>query len=151
MPTGDYFGGHRPGNNCLARACGGRSADRQTHLAFPAGAPPDLGLRHSRAPILVDITVGGKKIKAVAQPTKQASCMIDRQTGQPVWPIEERPVVGAVPMNTTDAAVSDRRRPSSARAFLDDVIDFTPALKAEPSRSSRNKIGPPSRRRSPRA
>ena len=47
-PTGDYFGGHRPGNNLFAREPGRRrSADRQAHLALPARSPSDLGLRHS--------------------------------------------------------------------------------------------------------
>ena len=66
----------------------------QARLALPAGAPRRLGLRHRRAaPILLDVTVNGRRIKAVAQVTKQAfTYVFDRVTGQPVWPIEERPV-----------------------------------------------------------
>jgi quinoprotein glucose dehydrogenase len=51
------------------------------------------------APILADMVVNGRAIKAVAQPTKQAFLYVfDRGTGQPVWPMEERPVAkGDVP------------------------------------------------------
>ena len=64
------------------------------------------------APILTDITVDGKPIKAVAQPTKQGWVYVfDRVTGKPVWPIEERPVEkGDVPGEAVlaDAAVCDQ-------------------------------------------
>src|SRR6185436_11317469 len=86
---------------------------------------------------LADITVNGRKIKAVAQPTKQGFLFVfDRQTGQPVWPIEERPVEkGTVP---TEPPPYERQGFS-----LDDVIDFTPAIKAEALKIvSQYKIGP---------
>ena len=63
------------------------------------------------APILTDITVNGRTVKALAQPTKQAFLYVfDRTNGKPIWPIEERPVEkGAVPrMVFAHAAVSNQ-------------------------------------------
>ena len=88
------------------------------------------------APILADITVNGRPIKAVAQPTKQAFLYVfDRVTGEPVWPIEERPCEkGDVPGEwyrrrsrfPTKPPAYDRQGVS-----IDDLIDFTPELRAE--------------------
>ena len=88
------------------------------------------------APILADITVNGRRIKAVVQVTKQAfAFVLDRVTGQPVWPIEERPV----PASTVpgERASPTQPVPSKPPAFdrqgltVDDLIDFTPQLRAE--------------------
>ena len=103
------------------------------------------------APILADITVNGQTIKAVAQPTKQAFLYVfDRVTGQPVWPIEERPVEkGDVPgewYSPTQPFPLDAGKPSAydLNGFLpDDLIDFTPELRAEGEKVvSKYKIGP---------
>ena len=72
---------------CLDAATGKRVWHYQTvhHDLFDYDNPA--------APILADITVDGKRIKAVVQITKQSfAFVLDRVTGQPVWPIEERPV-----------------------------------------------------------
>ena len=92
--TNDMYGGHRLGANlfsssivCLDAATGKRVWHFQTvhHDLFDYDNPA--------APILGDITVDGRRIKAVVQVTKQAfAFVLDRVTGQPVWPIEERPV-----------------------------------------------------------
>src|SRR5439155_1660675 len=88
------------------------------------------------APILADITVGGRKIKAVVQVTKQSfAYVLDRVTGKPVWPIEERPV----PPSTVPGEKASPTQPFPTRppAFdrqgvtIDDLIDFTPELRAE--------------------
>ena len=90
----------------------------------------------SSAPLLMDINVNGKPIKAVATPTKMGMLYVfDRLTGKPVWPIPERKVEkgnGAGRMVFADPAHSHQAsglhphgRPS------DDLIDFTPALHAE--------------------
>ena len=99
-PTGDYYGGHRPGNNLFAESL--VAVDLQTgkriwHYQFVHHPIWDYDM--PCAPILVDITVNGRKIAAVAQPTKQGCIFVfDRKTGEPVWPIEERPVEkGTVP------------------------------------------------------
>src|SRR6185503_7294405 len=104
------------------------------------------------AAILVDINVNGKPIKALAQPTKQAFLyVLDRVTGKPIWPIEERPVEkGDVP---GEWYAPTQPFPLDARGNLfrydlngfsrDDLIDFTPELRAEAERViSRYKIGP---------
>ena len=92
------------------------------------------------APILVDIRRDGKIIKAVAQPTKQAFMYVfDRVTGQPLWPIEERPVPkGDVPGEyyspTQPFPLNGRGQPFNydRQGFVvDDLIDFTPELRAE--------------------
>jgi quinoprotein glucose dehydrogenase len=88
------------------------------------------------APILADITVEGRRIKAVVQLTKQSFAFVfDRLTGIPVWPIEERPV----PKSDTPGERSSPTQPFPTRppAFdrqgvtVDDLIDFTPELRKE--------------------
>src|SRR5213078_4095160 len=91
----------------------------------------------SSPPILADITVNGRPIKAVAVPSKQAFLYVfDRVTGQPVWPIEERPVPQSdVPgEKTSPTQPFPTKPPPYARIFVsgpDDVIDFTPELHAQ--------------------
>ena len=88
------------------------------------------------APILADITVNGRTIKAVAQPTKQAFLYVfDRVTGQPIWPIEERPVAkGDVPGEWYSPTQPFPTKPPAydrQGVSIDDLIDFTPELRAE--------------------
>ena len=103
----------------------------------------------SAAPILADITVNGRAIKAVAQPTKQGFLYVfDRVTGQPVWPIEERPVPQSdVPgEKTSPTQPFPTKPPAYARNYLkvpDDLIDFTPELRAQALEIlKRYKVGP---------
>ena len=88
------------------------------------------------APILADITVNGRPIKAVAQPSKQGFLYVfDRTNGQPVWPIEERPVAkGDVPGEWYSPTQPFPTRPPAYErqgVTIDDLIDFTPELRAE--------------------
>ena len=88
------------------------------------------------APMLVDITVDGKKIAAIAQPTKQGFTFVfDRKTGEPVWPIEERPVEqGTLPREWYSPTQPFPTKPPAfeRNGFSEDmVIDFTPELRAE--------------------
>ncbi len=93
-PTSDWYGGHRPGANlfgesivCLDATTGKRVWHFQTvhHGLWDYDLPC--------APNLLDITVDGKRIKALAQISKTAFCyVLNRETGKPIWPIEERPV-----------------------------------------------------------
>ena len=149
IPTGDYFGGHRPGNNLFAESL--VAVDLQTgkriwHFQFVHHPIWDYDV--PCAPILADITVNGKPIKAVAQPTKQGLVFVfDRQTGEPVWPIEERPVEkGTVPREwySPTQPFPTKPPPFERQGFLEaDVIDFTPELKAEALKIvSQYKIGP---------
>jgi quinoprotein glucose dehydrogenase len=99
-------------------------------------------------PILIDITVDGKRIPAVVQLTKQAFAYVfDRRTGVPVWPMPERPVTQTdVPGEWT---AKTQPIPSKPPAFdlqgvtHDDLIDFTPELRAEAIKAIANfRIGP---------
>src|SRR3989454_9295132 len=93
-PTGDYFGGERPGSNLFGEslvAVDLRTGKRKWHHQFVHHGIWDYDL--PCAPILADITVGGRAVKVIAQPSKQAFLYVfNRETGEPIWPIEERPV-----------------------------------------------------------
>jgi quinoprotein glucose dehydrogenase len=137
-PTNDFYGGHRPGDNLFSEslvAVDLKTGKRKWHFQFVHHPIWDHDM--SSAAILADITVDGKKIKAVAVPTKQSWLYVfDRVTGKPVWPIEERPVPkGDVPGEwyaPTQPFVT--KPPAYARTHMqipDDVIDFTPELRQQ--------------------
>jgi quinoprotein glucose dehydrogenase len=113
-----------------------------------------VGLGHPCAPILANLNVNGRTIKAIAQPTKQAWVYVfDRTDGQPVWPIEERPVEkGTVPTewySPTQPFVTKPPAFDRQGVTIDDLIDYTPELRAEAVKLvSQYKLGPISRRRS---
>jgi quinoprotein glucose dehydrogenase len=148
-PTGDYYGGHRPGNNLFSEslvAVDVKTGVRKWHYQFVHHPIWDLDI--PCAPIVADIVVNGRAIKAIAQPTKQSLLYVfDRVTGQPVWPIEERPVEkGTVP---SEWYAPTQPFPTKPPAFgrngvaIDDLIDFTPALRAEAVAAvSKYKLGP---------
>ncbi len=136
-PTNDMYGGHRGGDNLYGQSIvavdagtGRRVWHFQTvHHGLWDYDPP-------AAPILMDITVDGREIKAVAQLTKQAFVFVfDRATGEPVWPIEERPV----PQSGTPGEQTSLTQPFPTRppafdrqgATIENLIDFTPELRAE--------------------
>jgi quinoprotein glucose dehydrogenase len=149
MPTGDYYGGHRPGNGLFGEslvAVDLQTGKRRWHFQLVHHGIWDMDI--PCAPILVDITVNGRTIKAVAQPTKQAFLYVfNRETGEPIWPIEERPVAkGDVPGEwyaptqpfPTKPPAYDRQGIS-----VDDLIDFTPELRAQAVKAiEKYKIGP---------
>jgi glucose dehydrogenase len=136
-PTSDQYGGHRPGNNLFADSlvCVDlKTGVRKWHFQVVHHPMWDYDL--SSAPLLADITVNGRAIKAVAVPSKEAFLYVfDRVTGQPVWPIEERPVPkGDVPGEWySPTQPFPTKPPAYARQAItvDDLIDFTPALRAE--------------------
>jgi quinoprotein glucose dehydrogenase len=135
--TNDMYGGHRRGDNlytssivCLDMQTGERVWHFQTvhHDLFDYDLPA--------APILIDITVDGRARQALAQVTKQGFVFVlDRATGEPVWPIEER----AVPASTVPGEVAAPTQPYPTKPppyehqglTVDDLIDFTPELRAE--------------------
>jgi quinoprotein glucose dehydrogenase len=137
MPTGDYYGGHRPGNNLFGSsivALDLKTGQRKWHYQFIHHDIWDWDT--PCAPILVNVTVDGKPVKAVAQPTKQGWVYVfDRATGRPVWPIEERPVPkGDVPSEWYSATQPFPTKPPAfdrQGVSTDDLIDFTPELRAE--------------------
>ena len=136
-PTSDYYGGHRHGDNLFAEslvAVEAKTGKRVWHFQ---------GVHHGiwdydfpAAPNLVDITVDGRNIKAVAQVSKQGfTYVFDRVTGEPVWPIEERPV----PPSTVPGEKLSETQPFPTKpppferqgVRKEDLIDFTPELRAE--------------------
>ena len=136
-PTSDMYGGHRLGDNLFGQSLVCVSADtgermwhfQLTHHDLWDYDPP-------AAPILADITVDGRPIKAVVQLTKQAFAYVfDRVTGTPVWPIEERPVPQSI--DAWRATPPTQPFPTKPPPFdrqgstMDNLIDFTPELRAE--------------------
>jgi quinoprotein glucose dehydrogenase len=149
LPTGDYYGGHRPGNGLFGEslvALDLKTGQRKWHYQLVHHGIWDFDI--PCAPILADITVNGRAIKAVVQPTKQNWLYVfDRVTGQPVWPIEERPVArGDVPGEWYAATQPFVTKPAPydlQGVLIDDLIDFTPALRAEAVKLvERYRIGP---------
>lgn len=152
-PTGDYYGGHRPGNTLFSEilvAVDLKSGQRKWHFQLVHHGIWDHDI--PCAPILADVVVDGRAIKVLAQPTKQALLyVLDRMTGRPIWPIEERPVEkGDVPGEwyspTQPFPLDAHGKPFAYdRSGLveDDLIDFTPELRAEAKALvAKYKIGP---------
>ena len=136
-PSNDWYGGHRVGQTLFAESLvclDVETGERVWHYQFVHHGLWDYDL--PAAPTLVDITVDGRPIKAVAQVSKQGFCyVLDRVTGEPVWPIEERPV----PTSGVEGEASWPTQPFPTKppAFerqgvtVDDLIDFSPELRAE--------------------
>jgi quinoprotein glucose dehydrogenase len=134
---GDFWGGHRPGNNLFAESLvclDARNGKRVWH--FQAVHHGIWDYDFNAQPNLVDITVNGRRIKAIAEVSKQAFVyVLDRVTGQPVWPIEERPV----PAGNTPGEWYAPTQPFPTKpppfdqqgVKIDDLIDFTPELRQE--------------------
>ena len=148
-PTNDLYGGHRPRDNLFAESLvclDAKTGERIWHFQFVHHGIWDYDT--PTAPALVDITVAGRRIKAVAQVTKQAfTYVFDRVTGEPVWPIEERPV----PQSTVPGELASPTQPFPTRPAPfdrqgvtgDDLLDFTAELNAEARRiASEYRLGP---------
>jgi quinoprotein glucose dehydrogenase len=137
MPTGDYYGGNRPGAGLFGEslvAVDLQTGKRKWHYQLVHHGIWDMDI--PCAPILADITVNGRTVKAVAQPTKQGVLYVfDRVTGQPIFPIEERPVPkGDVPGEWYSPTQPFPTKPppyERTGVSVDDLLDFTPELKAE--------------------
>ena len=136
-PTNDYYGGHRGGANLYGTsliALDAKTGKRVWHFQM---VHHDIwNYDNPDAPHLVDITVGGRKIPAVAAVTKQGfTYVFNRETGQPVWPIEER----KVPQSDAPGEKTwpTQPFPTKPAAFElqgitdDDLIDFTPELRQQ--------------------
>jgi quinoprotein glucose dehydrogenase len=148
-PTGDYYGGHRPGADLFGESlvCVDlKSGERKWHFQLVHHPLWDMDI--SSAPILADINVDGRSIAAVAQPTKQGILYVfDRVTGKPVWPIEEKPAPqGDVPGEWYSPTQPIPTKPVAyARngVAVDDLIDFTPTLRDQAlTLIAKYKIGP---------
>jgi len=136
-PTSDYYGGHRLGKNLFANSLlclDAETGDRVWHFQTVHHDIWDYDL--PCAPNLIDITVDGRKIRAVAQATKHGFVFVfDRITGEPVWPIEERVVAASTVPG--EHAFATQPFPTKPPAFErqgiteDDLIDFTPQLRTQ--------------------
>jgi quinoprotein glucose dehydrogenase len=135
--TGDFYGGHRPGNNLFAGSLvclDARTGKRIWHQQIVHHDIWDYDL--ASPPTLINITVNGKPIRAVAQTTKWGYLFVfDRVTGAPVWPIEERRVeAGTTPGEWYSPTQPHPTRPPAydrQGVTEQDLIDFTPELNAE--------------------
>jgi quinoprotein glucose dehydrogenase len=136
-PTNDYYGGHRPGDNLFAESLVCLDATTGRRVWHFQGVHHGLwDYDFPAAPVVGDITVEGRRISAVAQVSKQGFLyVLDRRTGEPVWPIEERPVPQSkVPGERTSSTQPFPTRPPAfeRQGFSeDDVIEFTPALRQQ--------------------
>jgi len=136
-PGNDFYGGQRLGDNLFGTslvALNASTGERVWHYQIVHHELWDYD--PPAAPTMVDISIGGRQVKAVAMVTKQAFVYVfDRLTGEPIWPIEERPVPpSAVP---GERAALTQPFPTKPPAFdlqgISDatLIDFTPELRQE--------------------
>ena len=134
-PTNDWYGGHRKGDNLYAESLvcvDSATGEKVWHFQMVHHGLWDYDL--PAAPNLVDIVVDDKPIKAVAQVSKQGFIYVfDRLTGEPVWPIEERPVPQSkVPGEATSPTQPHPTwpKPFEQQGISDDtLIDYTPELR----------------------
>ena len=135
-PTSDFYGGHRLGDNLFAESlvCVNlETGQRVWHFQFVHHGVWDYD--NPTGPNLLDVTVNGRRVHAIAQVTKQGFVYaFDRLTGEPIWPIEERQVA-----TDTDLAgellAQTQPFPTRPAAFeyqgatVDDLVDFTPEIR----------------------
>ncbi len=148
-PTADYFGGHRLGDNLFSSSLVCLDARTGDVVWYYQLVHHDIfDYDTASAPLLLDVEVEGQPVRAVAQVTKQAyTYVFDRVTGEPVWPIEERPVpVSDVPgeRSSPTQPVPTRPAPFDRQGVSDDdLLDFTPEILAEARRiASQYRMGP---------
>ena len=136
-PTNDWYGGHRLGHNLFAESIvclNAMTGERIWHFQLVHHGLWDYDT--PAAPTLFDLEIDGIARKGVAVVTKQAfTYVFDRVTGEPIWPIEERPVPGSDVAG--ERAALTQPFPTKPPAFdrqgmtEDDLIDFSPELRAE--------------------
>ena len=149
MPTNDYYGGHRHGDNLFSDSIVAVDIDTGERLWHYQVIKHDVwDWDFPCAPVLVDVVIDGVDRKLIAQPSKQSWLyVLDRTTGEPIWPIEEREMPGSdVP---DELLALTQLFPTKPLAYdrqgvgIDDLIDFTPELRAEAEeRVAHFRIGP---------
>ncbi|MGD8599909.1 MAG: PQQ-binding-like beta-propeller repeat protein [Gemmatimonadota bacterium] len=148
-PTNDYFGGHRPGDNLFGNsiiALDAETGERLWHFQAVHHDVWDRDFPHP--PQLMDVTVDGRRIPALVQSSKQGFIYaFNRLTGEPIWPIVERPVPQSkVPTEQTAATQPHPTRPAAYEMqglTEDDLVDYTPELRQRAlERLSRWDYGP---------
>jgi quinoprotein glucose dehydrogenase len=149
IATNDWYGGHRPGDNLFAESIvclDIRTGERVWHYQLIHHGIWDYD--NPAPPTLVDVTHDGRRIKAVAMVTKQGyTYVFDRETGSPLWPIIEMPVPQSdVPGERTSPTqpIPSRPAPFERQGFtVDDLIDFSPEIRAEAMEIAANyRMGP---------
>ncbi len=149
-PTGDYYGGHRIGDNLFAEsivALDILTGQRMWHFQAVHHGVWDYDF--PAAPNLADIRVGGVEVPALAQVSKQGfTYVFDRITGEPVWPIEERPVATDSDMEG-EVLSPTQPFPTQPPPFeyqgvtIDDLVDFTPEIREMAVEAVKNfRLGP---------
>ncbi|MDO9318957.1 MAG: PQQ-binding-like beta-propeller repeat protein [Gammaproteobacteria bacterium] len=136
-PTVDYYGGFSPGDNLFGTsliALDVETGERRWHFQFVHHDIWNYDV--PTAPVLLDVTINGERIPAVAQATKQSILFaFNRETGEPLWPIEERPV----PESHVPGEFASPTQPFPTKPLPydlnglteDDLIDFTPEMRAQ--------------------
>jgi quinoprotein glucose dehydrogenase len=148
-PTDDYYGGHRLGSNLFANSVVAVDIETGRRIWHYQITHHDIwNYDLSSAPSLVEMTVNGRRIKALVQLSKQGfAYVLDRVTGEPVWPIEER----AVPSSDVpgERAWPTQPHPTKPAPYdhqgynENDLIEFTPELRAEAVRIAKQyRLGP---------
>jgi quinoprotein glucose dehydrogenase len=135
MPLSDEYGGHRPGNNLFGNsivALDVKTGQRKWHFQMVHHDIWDYDT--PMAPNLLDVTVNGQRRRIVAQSTKQGWVYVfDRVTGEPIWPIVERPVLQSdVPGEKTSPTqpIPTKPAPYAQQGLVEeDLIDYTPAIR----------------------
>ena len=149
MPTNDYYGGHRHGDNLFSDslvAVDIETGERLWH--FQAIHHDVWDWDFPCAPIIADVMIDGVERKIVAQPSKQAWLYVfDRITGEPIWPIEERPIGASdVPGELLSQTQPYPTKPPAydrQGVSLDDLVDFTPEIRTRAEEiAARHRIGP---------
>ena len=136
-PTIDYFGGFSPGHNLFGTtviALNVQSGEREWHFQVVHSDQWNYDLPN--VPMVVDLEVDGREIPSVIQTTKHGlQFAFNRETGEPIWPIEEVPVTQTVvPGNWTAATQPVPTRPEPTESFgllEEDLVDFTPELREQ--------------------
>ncbi len=133
--TADFWGGFRPGDNLFSTsliALDVQTGERVWHYQL---VHHDIwNYDTPQVPVLIDVTVDGEEIPAIVQVTKQAfAYTFNRATGEPVWPIEEKPVPeGLMPGEQLSPTQPHPTRPAAydmQGLSEDDLVDFTPELR----------------------
>jgi len=136
-PTVDYYGGFRPGDGLFGTsllALDVQTGERRWHFQLVHHDVWNYDI--PTAPIVMDVQQNGRTIKAVAQATKQTLLFaFNAETGEPLWPIEERPVPQSlVPGEKLSPTQPFPTKPAPydlAGISVDDLIDFTPELREQ--------------------
>jgi glucose dehydrogenase len=136
--TYQFYTGHRPGDNLFGGsviALDVKTGQRKWHYQIHRSDQWNYDI--PTAPILMDLTVNGRRIPALIQNTKQGLIFaFNRETGEPIWPIEDRPVIQTeVPGNYTSPTQPYPTRPEPLDRIVlngiteEFVMDYTPELK----------------------